>query len=177
MSDNAPRIDPADPGSMRETDVELRLIIEVRHRTDEDPLAIVAEGDYTLNPADAAPKHISYGDIEFVGVTRAETNYTLAGRDLASRTPTALDSLPEAPCIFCGKTIKHFHDEGVGWCIGAMVNGEPKQFLYCDQPPCAEAIKHHDEIWRCGCQPDYVENVGEVCADCGRIRSKRVPVR
>ena len=103
--------------------------------------------------------------------------YVLDGRGIGERKPFVPDAVPEAPCIFCGKQIKHFNDEGVGWLIGAVVNGKSEYYLYCDQPPCPEATANYADIWRCGCEPDYVENVGDLCASCGCTRAAAKPVR
>jgi hypothetical protein len=86
--------------------------------------------------------------------------------------------LPASPCIFCGTIIKHFNDGSPGWSVSAVVDDKPQRYLYCDQPPCAAAKNIAPEdwpIWRCGCVPDYVENVGDRCASCGRSRRDRLP--
>jgi hypothetical protein len=101
------------------------------------------------------------------------TPYTLAGRSISGRVPEAGDEVPAAPCLFCGATVKHVNDGGVGWLLGAVVDGRSEQFLYCDQPPCAaRQAAGPDVIWRCCCTggASYVENVSAVCHACGRRR-------
>lgn len=110
-------------------------------------------------------------------------SYTLEGRAL-TEAPEGRE-VARAPCIFCGRVIGHFNDggdhhedgDGVGWIVGAVVDGKPKEFLYCDQPPCA-AVKNggYDAIWRCGCVSDYVENVGDTCAACLCSRENAAPM-
>ena len=104
--------------------------------------------------------------------------YVLDGREVPERCEGR--NVGEAPCIFCGRTIGHYNDEMdncVGWLLGAVVNGESKEFLYCDQPPCVEVKVHGygKAIWRCGCVSDYVENVGDICHACRRPRAEAIP--
>lgn len=113
-------------------------------------------------------------------------NYTLEGREVPDARPG--DEVGRAPCIFCGRVIGHWNDvnkdepaeaaTNVGWLLGAVVDGMSKEYLYCDQPPCEEVKAHGygKEIWRCGCVPDYVENVGDLCHACRRPRAEAVPV-
>ena len=108
-------------------------------------------------------------------------NYILVGRDIETLRQQLTKQeryereLPKAPCIFCGETISHFNDGGVGWCLGAIVDGQSRSYLYCDQPPCVKAQEFCWEIWRCGCIPDYVESVGEFCNSCRRPRRDALP--
>lgn len=108
-------------------------------------------------------------------------SYTLIGRDIqAAQARMSLQELherelPKVPCIFCGETIAHFNDGGVGWCVGSVVNGVALSYLYCEQPACEAAAKHDHLIWRCGCTPDYVEMVGDLCTDCRRPRLDALP--
>jgi hypothetical protein len=97
--------------------------------------------------------------------------YILAGRNIPD-VKTKAQGVPDAPCIFCGTSLKHFNDGGVGWLLGAVVDGKRQFFLYCDQPPCSAV--DYSEIWRCGCESDYVENVGERCHMCFHRREARL---
>ena len=96
-------------------------------------------------------------------------SYTLEGREMGDASP---DDVSRAPCIFCGEVIWHFNEGGVGWILGAVIDGVSKFFLYCDQPMCAEGQKNKGEIWRCYCYDGlaYVESVGETCQCCRRTR-------
>ena len=55
--------------------------------------------------------------------------YTLAGRSITGRVTAAGDEVPAAPCLFCGTTIRHVNDGGVGWLLGAVIAGRAEQFL------------------------------------------------
>jgi hypothetical protein len=102
-----------------------------------------------------------------------EIPYVLAGRQIPDRpVPDSLAVHP-APCIFCGKPIEHVNDGGIGWLLGALVDGESRTYLYCNTGPCARASAPW--IWRCGCIPDYVENLGGHCHACRRPRHEAVP--
>lgn len=113
-------------------------------------------------------------------------SYTLEGREVPDAPPGR--EVGRAPCIFCGREIGHWNDvnedepaenaSNVGWLLGAIVNGETKYFLYCDQPPCQQVKTegYDKDIWRCGCVSDYVENVGDACHACRRLRADAVPV-
>lgn len=102
-------------------------------------------------------------------------SYTLEGREIPDAAPG--DDVGRAPCIFCGRVIGHWNDGSVGWILGAIVDGKPKNFLYCDQPPCPKALEEGDkDIWRCGCEYDYVENVGDECHMCRRSCADAVRV-
>lgn len=94
-------------------------------------------------------------------------------------------------CVFCGKTVVHFNDGGRGWLVSALVDrGEgmrERLFMYCCYPGCtaANAARRlaeetgdhhaHDPVWRCGCSPSYVENVGRWCGNCHKTRANAVP--
>lgn len=98
-------------------------------------------------------------------------SYVLEGREVPETPPDRC--VGQAPCIFCDKLIGHLNDDGgTGWLLGALVGGEPKWYLYCNALPCADS----DDIWRCGCEPDFVENVGERCHCCLCHREDAVPV-
>lgn len=101
--------------------------------------------------------------------------YILKGRELPKGTGD--DAI--APCIFCGTSIRHVNGGGTGCYLSAVVDGKAQYFVYCNDPPCPQIqadYKHEKSIWRCGCETDYVENVGETCAACGRARRDAVPV-
>lgn len=108
-------------------------------------------------------------------------SYTLLGRDIQAATERLSQeerrtrAIPSVPCIFCGEIISHLNDGGVGWCLGAMVDGKELSYLYCNQPPCEAAEKFEHLIWRCGCECDYVEMVGEFCTSCHRPRRDALP--
>ena len=58
--------------------------------------------------------------------------------------------------------------------VGALVDGESRTYpahATRDRAPTASA----PWIWRCGCVPDYVENVGDHCHDCRRPRHEAEP--
>lgn len=93
--------------------------------------------------------------------------YKLPGNSIEE---AAQQGVLQAPCIFCGKKIKHFNDGGVGWLLGAVVFGGVRTYLFCEQPACEAVERNYDQIWRCGCVSDYVENVGETCHACKRER-------
>jgi hypothetical protein len=99
--------------------------------------------------------------------------YTLAGRAIPEQASEGKE-VAAAPCIFCGKLIEHVNDGGPGWILSAVVDGQARRYLYCDVPPCDKV--HYDEIWRCGCVADYVENIGDQCGACWRRRADAVPV-
>lgn len=100
--------------------------------------------------------------------------YTLAGR-------AALGESAHGPCIFCGTMLTHVSDGGNGWLLGAVVDEETQFFMYCRSNRCGErayatkAEPPYGPIWRCGCEADYVESVGEWCHMCHRPRSSPVP--
>ena len=104
--------------------------------------------------------------------------YTLEGRSVTGRPVPAGQDVAAAPCIFCGRVIKHMNDGGKGWLCGSVEEGEVREYLYCDQPACKPvkaAEKNGIVIWRCGCVADYVENVGTHCHACNCPREKAVP--
>ena len=68
--------------------------------------------------------------------------------------------------------IKHFNDGGPGWILSAVTAGETKHYMYCAEPPCEATRRNTDDIWRCYCTPDYVENVGPTCGSCRRPRAQ-----
>jgi hypothetical protein len=102
-----------------------------------------------------------------------EVPYTLAGREIPDRATCNSAERPPAPCLYCGRTIQHVNDGGIGWLLGAVVDGESRNYLYCNQGPCARASAPW--IWRCGCSGHYVENVGDRCHHCRRPRHDAEP--
>lgn len=60
--------------------------------------------------------------------------------------------------------------------LGAVHDGTTKHFMYCDQPPCRAVVENAADVWRCGCVPDYIENVGLSCHVCGRLREHAAAV-
>jgi hypothetical protein len=98
---------------------------------------------------------------------------SLAGREIPGLAAHDQSDVPPSPCAFCGRVIRHANDGGTGWLLGAVVDGEPRMYLRCGDGPCARASAPW--IWRCGCIPDYVENVGDRCHSCKRRRSEAEP--
>jgi hypothetical protein len=90
---------------------------------------------------------------------------TLASREIPGLAAHDQSEVPPLPCIFCGEMIRHANDGGTGWLLGAVVDGEPRNYMYCNDGPCGRASAPW--IWRCGCAGDYVENVDDRC-HCGR---------
>lgn len=99
----------------------------------------------------------------------APATYKLQGRELNEKSGCITGK-----CIFCGKDLHHFNCHGEGWCLGALVEGKAKYYLYCKNYDCTPRMG--DTIWRCGCQSDYVENVGKRCHLCKRPRASAIPV-
>lgn len=102
--------------------------------------------------------------------------YILKGRAL----PDHVDDTTSTPCIFCGTSIRHVNEGGTGCYLSAVVGGQLRGFAYCNDPPCPQRgadEKYERSIWRCACVDDYVENVGETCAACGRARKDAVGPR
>jgi len=103
--------------------------------------------------------------------------YTLEGRDLDSHAKEKGNDVETAPCIFCGKPVRHWNDpDGVAWILGSVESGQKRYYLYCDFRFCVKSDKNQSDIWRCGCESDYIENVGETCHGCGVDRAHAVPV-
>lgn len=97
-------------------------------------------------------------------------SYSLEGRELHGDSLTGV-------CIFCGQPSTHANEGGTGWIVGSLVNGEARAYLYCNTAcPPLQIQDNYDDIWRCGCVPDYVENVGNRCHVCKRLRECRLPV-
>lgn len=94
--------------------------------------------------------------------------YALAGREIPDGpAPDDLEVHP-APCIFCGRLLRHVNDGGDGWILNAVSEGVARRYMYCNEGPCSEASAPW--IWRCGCVRDYIENVGDQCGGCRRHR-------
>ena len=102
-----------------------------------------------------------------------EVPYTLAGREIPGLAACDQSELPPAPCIFCARLIQHVNDGGSGWLLGAVVDGESRAYLRCNEGPCSRVSAPW--IWRCGCVANYVENVGDRCHQCRRLRSEAEP--
>ena len=90
------------------------------------------------------------------------------------------DRLPWA-CIFCGNPSEHVNEGGTHCWLGAVYDGQSERFAYCNEDGCRETgIERAYEtglIWRCGCVPDYVENIGVTCHACLRVRDDRILVQ
>jgi hypothetical protein len=99
--------------------------------------------------------------------------YTLTGREIAGLAAHHRSEVPPSPCIFCGRAIRHVNDDGTGRLLGAVVDGESRTYLRCNDGPCARTSAPW--VWRCGCARDYVENVGGRCHSCRRPRSEAEP--
>jgi hypothetical protein len=101
--------------------------------------------------------------------------YVLAAREIpAGQPPDGMEVHP-ARCIFCGRVLRHVNDGGDGMIVNAVVDGVARQYLYCDEGPCSEASAPW--IWRCGCDADYIENVGDRCGSCSRHRRMARPYK
>ncbi|MGP0068947.1 MAG: hypothetical protein ACLQGP_35770 [Isosphaeraceae bacterium] len=99
--------------------------------------------------------------------------YTLAGREIPDLPVRDESDAHLAPCLFCGRMLEHVHAGGIGGIVGALVDGESRTYLRCNEGPCATASAPW--IWRCGCVPHYIENVGDRCHDCRRPRHEAEP--
>jgi hypothetical protein len=99
--------------------------------------------------------------------------------DLRTKQPIGDEPEPQAPCIFCGKVIGHINDckevndNHVGCVAGAIVDGEVKHFLYCNDPICPEHQAARDAgegITDCSCEDyrAYDVVVGYNCHVCGK---------
>ena len=102
-----------------------------------------------------------------------EVPYTLAGREIPDLAGRNRSEIRPAPCVFCGRAIRHFNDAGTGWLLGAVVDGESRMYLRCIEGPCSRASAPW--IWRCGCSGHHVENVGDRCHQCRRPRGQAEP--
>lgn len=100
--------------------------------------------------------------------------HTLKGRAIHGA-PAPGDDNPAAPCIFCNKLVKHINDGGTAWMVGGRVRGKTNFYFYCGSPPCKEAEANGKDVWRCGCESDYLENIGDRCYGCGVDREHAVP--
>ncbi len=98
--------------------------------------------------------------------------YILAGRELPAASGDRA-AIPTAPCVFCGRSIRHFDEGGTGWLLGAVAAGRPAVYLRCLEGPCARASDRW--IWRCGCSGHHVENLGDRCHACLRPRHEAEP--
>lgn len=102
-----------------------------------------------------------------------ELPYTSAGREMPDRAACSRSDVSPAPCVFCGRVIRHFNDGGTGWLLGAVVDGESRIYLRCIEGRCYRASAPW--IWWCGCSGRHVENVGGRCHRCGRPRHEAEP--
>lgn len=93
----------------------------------------------------------------------------LEGRAIPDTPPDDDREAAAGTCIFCGKPAEHVNDGGGAWmCHGLDPDGTVRNYLYhldCSDPARGTAFP-----WRCGCVGDYVENVGDRCAECRRPR-------
>ncbi len=111
--------------------------------------------------------------------------YTLKGRAIEDQ-PTREDEFetPPAPCIFCGQGICHVNDSpgtdeipSGGWILNSIEEGRSARSYMYHNDACPERERDEEEnppygsIWRCGCCPDYTENVGLICASCEKPRA------
>jgi hypothetical protein len=99
--------------------------------------------------------------------------YTLAGREIPDLAGRDRSEILPAPCVFCGRAIRHFDLGGTGWPLGAVVDGESRVYLRCIEGPCYRASAPW--IWRCGCLGRHVDNVGGGCHRCRRPRGQAEP--
>jgi hypothetical protein len=99
--------------------------------------------------------------------------YTLAGCEIPDLPVRDECDVHPAPCLFCGRMLEHVNAGGIGGIVGALVDGESRTYLRCNEGPCATASAPW--VWWCGCAPDYVENVGDHCHDCRRPRYEAEP--
>jgi hypothetical protein len=99
--------------------------------------------------------------------------YRLAGRELPAHPLPDDHEVHPTPCIFCGAMIEHVDDGGIGSLLGAVVDGQSRNYLRCSEGLCAAASAPW--IWRCGCVADYVENIGDYCHECRRPRHEAEP--
>jgi len=86
---------------------------------------------------------------------------------------------PKAPCIFCGRWLKHLNDGGTGQFLNGIYRGKKRTYVYCCDNACPQRRaddKFDGSIWRCGCVSHYVENVGEMCGACEAPREKPAAV-
>ncbi len=99
--------------------------------------------------------------------------YVLVGKQIPRHAVPEGREVHPAPCIFCGAPIEHVDDGGIGRLLGARVDGESWVYLYCNSGPCAQ--RSAPWIWRCGCVPDYAENVRGHCYQCRKPRHEAEP--
>ncbi len=94
--------------------------------------------------------------------------YVLIARDIPPGQPPKGMEVHPARCIFCARVLRHVNDGGAGLIANGVVDGVARQYLYCNEGPCS--VTSAPWIWRCGCDGDYVENVGDHCGGCRRHR-------
>ena len=70
--------------------------------------------------------------------------YGLTGRQIPHHPVPEEREVPPAPCIFCGKPIEHVNDGGIGWLLGARVDGESRVYRHGHSGPCAADIGARD---------------------------------
>lgn len=103
-------------------------------------------------------------------------SYVLIGRAL-SKTAAASDG-DDTPCIFCGKMVHHFNEDGgVAFYAGSVETGTVEHYAYCISPACEEYVKDANTVqslWHCTCGQGedacYVDVIGAKCHECGRTR-------
>ncbi len=94
--------------------------------------------------------------------------YVLAGREIPYKPAPDGQKAHPVPCIFCGTPLRHVNDGGDGLIVNAVTNGVARQYMRCNERPCALASAPW--IWRCGCESHCMENVGDHCGGCERHR-------
>lgn len=158
---------------VQSTIVEVRMLVQLQHDGTKDvPQFVKDHCDPEIKTSlqqmvENRVKHVGHGKL--LGVRVWEPHYTLAGNQLALYAKDAYE-VPPAPCIFCGKKVKHINDGGHGFLVHALLEGEAQQFLYHASPVCTAVKQYGRELWRCGCTPDYIECVGLHCPACDNPR-------
>lgn len=88
-------------------------------------------------------------------------------------------TVAEAPCVFCGKRIKHIDDcreagdNAVGCVAAGLVLGERQYYLYCNDPCCQERVFQSlvgRGVWMCEETGESFDVVGRRCPYCLRLK-------
>ena len=97
--------------------------------------------------------------------------YILKGREVKT------EKGKKSPCIFCGRYIEHVNEGGTACFVNAFFEGKARTYAYCNEDRCPQIEADSDyerSMWRCGCVSDYIENIGETCVNCKRIRDDAI---